>query len=240
MSVRIEPTAREAPDHEAPDHEAMATMAFVLALRARGVRDLAVLGAMERVPRDRFAPRRLADLARTDVALPLPCGQTMTAPSTVATMLAALNMAPGGTVLEVGTGSGYATALLAQMGGAVTSLERFATLAAEASARLAVVGIDPERARVRVADGCAPSPAELPGATTFDRILVNGVLPALPPALIARLAPGGRLVGALAGGEGRAAPRLAIVECGADGTFASRLEGPLRLSPLLSGRAAAL
>lgn len=224
---------------EAPDREAMATMAFVLALRARGVRDLAVLGAMERTPRALFAPRRLADLALTDVALPLPCGQTMTAPSTVAAMLAALGLTPGGSVLEVGTGSGYATALLARMGARVTSLERFATLAAEASARLPVLGIGPERAEVRVADGCKPS--NLPGEAAFDRILVNGTLPTLPPGLVARLAPGGRLVGALATGEGRrTAPRLAVVERGADGRLAHRQEGPLRLAPLLPGRAAAL
>src|SRR3954468_21011056 len=87
------------------DHQAVEAAAFILALRARGVRNTAVLGAMERARRELFAPRRFADLARTDVALPLPCGQTMTAPSVVATMLVAL--APeGGRALEIGTGSG--------------------------------------------------------------------------------------------------------------------------------------
>ena len=90
--------------------------AFVLALRARNIRDTAVLGAMERIPRELFAPRRFADLSRSDVALPLPCGQTMTAPWTVATMLVALAARRGQRVLEIGTGSGYATALLARLG----------------------------------------------------------------------------------------------------------------------------
>ncbi|HEX2726592.1 MAG TPA: protein-L-isoaspartate O-methyltransferase, partial [Beijerinckiaceae bacterium] len=79
---------------EAPPHRVEAA-AFVLALRARNIRDTAVLRAMECVSRELFAPRRFADLARRDLALPLPCGQTMTAPATVAAMLAALEARPG-------------------------------------------------------------------------------------------------------------------------------------------------
>ena len=89
---------------------------FVLSLRAKGIRDTALLRAMELVPREVFAPRRFTDLARTDVALPLPCGQTMTGPATVAAMLLALGVQAGQRVLEVGTGSGYVTALLAGSG----------------------------------------------------------------------------------------------------------------------------
>src|SRR5918912_4204495 len=84
-------------------HGVEAAAAFALALRARGFRNPVVLGAMERAPRELFAPRRFADLARTDVALPLPCGQTMTAPSVVATMLVALGAESGGRALEIGT-----------------------------------------------------------------------------------------------------------------------------------------
>src|SRR4051812_26461567 len=101
---------------------AVETASFILSLRARGIHDTALLRAMELVPREVFAPRRFADLARTDVALPLPCGQTMTAPRTVATMIAALGIAPGQRILEIGTGSGYVTALLAQMGADVLSV----------------------------------------------------------------------------------------------------------------------
>src|SRR3712207_8949777 len=109
--------------------------AFIMSLRARGIRDTAVLGAMERVPRDLFAPRRFADLSRTDVSLPLPCGQTMTAPGTVATMLVALEAREGQRVLEIGTGSRYVTALLARPGCRGHTVERYATLAAGAAAR---------------------------------------------------------------------------------------------------------
>src|SRR3954471_12023538 len=111
--------------------EAVEAASFVMTLRARGVRDTAVLGAMERVRRELFAPRRFSDLARTDVSLPLPYGQTMTAPSTVATMLIALNLQAGHRVLEIGTGSGYVTALLARIGGRLTSIERYGALAEE-------------------------------------------------------------------------------------------------------------
>src|SRR5829696_9378415 len=102
-------------DREAP-REAVDAASFVLSLRARGIRDTAVLGAMERVRRDLFAPRRFADLARTDVALPLSCGQTMTAPSVVATMLVALGAESGGRALEIGTRSRWGTAVLAKLG----------------------------------------------------------------------------------------------------------------------------
>src|SRR3954453_24162973 len=91
------------------DHQAVEAAAFILALRARGVRDTAVLGAMERVRRELFAPRRFSDLARTDVSLPLPYGQTMTQPSTVAAILIGLNLQAGHRMPETGSGSGYVT-----------------------------------------------------------------------------------------------------------------------------------
>src|SRR5829696_1031934 len=125
---------------EAPS-ERVDAASFILSLRARGIRDTAVLSAMERVRRDLFAPRRFADLARTDVSLPLPFGQTMTAPSTVAAMLVALGARPGERVLEVGTGSGYVSALLARIGCRVITVERYEALAEEAQTRLDVAGL---------------------------------------------------------------------------------------------------
>ncbi len=224
------------PDASGPDGAreasgAVETAAFVLGLRARGVRDAAVLGAMERVPREAFAPLAFRDLARRDIALPLPCGQTMTAPSAIATMLAALN--PQGTrVLEIGTGSGYATALLLRLGCAeVVSLERYATLARNARSRLDALGFG--AAMVGLADGCAP-PEQV---GTFDRILVNGTLRDLPPALIERLNPGGRLVGAIGTPAG---PRLVAIAQEADGPWRQVRETPLRIAPLTPGLAVTL
>src|SRR3712207_1199424 len=117
------PEADDARDEQA----AIGAASFILSLRAKGIRDTALLRDMELVPREVFAPRRFTNLTRTYVALPLPCGQTMTGPATVAAMLLTLGVQPGQRVLEVGTGSGYVTALLAHLGAEVTSVEPFNT-----------------------------------------------------------------------------------------------------------------
>ncbi len=203
--------------------------AFVLALRERGVRDTAVLRAMEQVPREAFAPPALREYARRDIALPLPHGQTMTAPSVAAAMLGALDMAQGARVLEVGTGSGYVTALLVRLGaGHVRSLERYATLARAARDRL---GANLNDATVEAADGLAPGATE---RQSFDRILINGGVGAIPPHLLAALNPGGRLVAGLWSGRG-----CRLVTLTRDGEGApTRLDGPvLRLGPMTPGRA---
>jgi protein-L-isoaspartate(D-aspartate) O-methyltransferase len=221
------------PPMEAPAEmlsERVDAASFILSLRARGIRDTAVLSAMERVRRELFAPRRFGDLARTDVSLPLPFGQTMTAPSTVAAMLVALGPEPGQHVLEIGTGSGYVTALLARIGCGVTTIERYATLAEEAQVRLEIAGVDPG-IEMGVGNGLK---LDL-GGERFDRILVNGAVPSLPSALTSLLAAGGRLVGGLAV-DGF--PRLIKVERGEDGSLGQALGGPLRLSRLTGGRAA--
>ncbi|HYF54991.1 MAG TPA: protein-L-isoaspartate O-methyltransferase [Salinarimonas sp.] len=200
-------------------------VAFVMSLRSRGVRDLAVLGAMERVPRSFFAPRRFADLAPRDIALPLEYGQTMTAPSVVAAMLVALELRPGDAVFEIGTGSGYVAGLLAQMGGSVTTVERHEPLAASAADRLTALAFGGS-VRCEIGDGLAPVPDE-----RFARIIVNGALPGVPPSLTERLAPGGRLVLALAR-DGF--PRLATVARDREGRLVESVGGPLRIGPIVA------
>lgn len=201
---------------------AIENAAFVLALRGRGTRDTAVLRAMEQVPRAPFAPAAHRHLARRDLTLPLSCGAAMTAPSTVATMLTLLKLEPGMRILEIGTGSGYVTALLLQLGaGAVTSLERYATLAERANAKLG------ERACVVQGDGLAKIEAG-----GFDRILVDGAVSEPPRSWAAALNLGGRLVFGSAGG-------LMVAEQREQGLVLE--PGPrLRLAPLVPGRAAAL
>ncbi|KAA2235402.1 protein-L-isoaspartate O-methyltransferase [Salinarimonas soli] len=199
-----------------------------MSLRSRGVRNLAVLGAMERVPRDFFAPRRFADLARTDIALPLDYGQTMTAPSVVAAMLVALEVRPGDQVLEIGTGSGYVSGLMAQMGARVKTVERYAPLAESAAARLTALDFG-HRIVCEIGDGLEPAPNE-----RFTRILVNGSLEALPPSLTSRLVAGGRLVGAVAR-DGF--PRLTTLSRGPDGALAHGSGASLRISPIALGGA---
>jgi|1186.fasta_scaffold442370_1 protein-L-isoaspartate(D-aspartate) O-methyltransferase len=214
------------------DHQAVEAAAFILALRARGVRNTAVLGAMERARRELFAPRRFADLARTDVALPLPCGQTMTAPSVVATMLVALGAETGGRALEIGTGSGWVTAALAKLGCRIHTIERYGTLAESAAARFSIAGVA-GAITLNVGDGLAAGAIE----GRFDRILVNGAMPSAPGWLTSLLAPGGRLVGALAS-EGW--PRLVRIDRLADGSLQQDLGPALRLSRLAAGQAASL
>jgi protein-L-isoaspartate(D-aspartate) O-methyltransferase len=217
---------------DAPASEGERTVAFLLSLRAQGVRDLAVLRAMERVSRERFAPARFADLARQDVSVPLPCGQTMTAPHTVASLLTALDMQPAARVLEVGTGSGYVSVLLAAMSGEVVSLERYRTLALAAHERVAGSGFE-KAVDLRHADGFQPD--RMLGR--FDRVLVNGVANAIPEALLMRLSEGGRLVGAL---RIEGAARRVVVTRLADGGFDHSLGPAVRLPPLVPGLARAL
>jgi protein-L-isoaspartate(D-aspartate) O-methyltransferase len=212
------------------EEEAVGVASFILSLRARGIRDVAILRAMELVPRDVFAPRRFTDLSRTDVALPLPCGQTMTAPGTVAAMLLALGVQPGQRVLEVGTGTGYVSALLARLGAEVITVERFNTLAESAAQHLKIV--EAGRVRIEIGDGLATRVRD-----RFDRILLNGAYPEIPPAVTSLLGPGSRLVGALTI-EGL--PRLVKIERLEDGELKQELGAGLRISPLVTGIAATL
>jgi protein-L-isoaspartate(D-aspartate) O-methyltransferase len=203
------------------------TAAFVLSLRERGVFDLNVLRAMETVPRDFFAPRRFADLARSDVALPIACGQTMTSPTVVATMLAALDVKPGQRILEVGTGTGYVTALLARIGAEVHTVERHPTLAESAARRLELAGFS----RVKMSCGDGLDGGEVQGR--YHRIILNGVLPYLSPALTSRLVVGGRLVaGAIMDGT----PQLLTIARNDEGDLAHSFGAPVRLSPLLPSK----
>ena len=125
---------------EAEARAAQAVMAFLLRLRARGIADVTVLRALETVPRERFVPHRYRDLALRDIALPIACGQTMPEAWLVARMMEGLDLAPNHRVLEVGAGSGYATAILARLAGEVVSCEIFEPLAVECAQRLARLG----------------------------------------------------------------------------------------------------
>jgi protein-L-isoaspartate(D-aspartate) O-methyltransferase len=219
------------PEAETRDEQqAIGAASFILSLRAKGIRDTALLRAMELVPREVFAPRRFTDLARTDVALPLPCGQTMTGPATVAAMLLALGVQPGQRILEVGTGSGYVTALLARLGAEVTSIERFNTLAESAGQHLKIV--EAGKVRLEVGDGLAARVRD-----RFDRILLNGARPEIPETVTSHLGPGSRLVGAITI-EG--VPHLVRIERNAEGELTQSVGASLRISPLVTGIAATL
>lgn len=238
--------ASESSVHQ-PAKGAEETVAFLLSLRERGIRDTALLRAMELAPRDLFAPRRFSDLARADISLPLSCGQTMTAPGIIARMLLALKVAPGQRVFEVGAGSGYVSAVLARLAGEVISTERYRTLALAAAERLATLGLD--NVLVLPADGLAAGSFSGP---RFDRILLNGtVAGAFPPALLEALAPGGVLVGAhVVNGEPRlvrvtrqnadSEPDTSGAEDAVTAPFLHEDLGAIRLPPLAHGVARVL
>jgi len=222
------------PETENLMRDAQNKAAFLMDLRARGIQDVNLLRALENVPREIFVPHRFADLARRPISLPLRCGQTLPEPWLAARMIEALVPDRAHRVLEIGTGSGYATALLARLAREVLSIERFQSLAIEAEARLARLGIT--NAGIVFGDGLAI----LPKIGPFDRIIVQGLLIEVPENLIAALGEGGLLVAArpLHGpGPGQHIARITRLEAGGlDETpvCASRLQA------LLPGEARAL
>jgi protein-L-isoaspartate(D-aspartate) O-methyltransferase len=161
---------------------------LVGAARAVGVADARLLAAIEAVPRAEFAPPEFAGSAYEDRPLPIAHGQVTTQPSLVARMVEALALRGDEGALEVGTGFGWQTALLARLARFVWSVERWPDLADEARARLSRFGA--ENVEVVVGDGSGGLPEHAP----YDAILVAAAFPNVPPPLAAQLAEGGRLV----------------------------------------------
>ncbi|MCL6620501.1 MAG: protein-L-isoaspartate(D-aspartate) O-methyltransferase [Syntrophobacterales bacterium] len=157
-------------------------------LQARDISDPRVLAAMGKVPRERFVPAWLAPFAYADQALPIGQGQTISQPYIVALMSQWAEVRPGDKVLEVGTGSGYQAAVLAELTDRVFTIELIPELARQAQATLRELGY--ARVQVRTGDGYAGWPEEAP----FAAILVTAAAPQVPPALSAQLLEGGRLV----------------------------------------------
>jgi protein-L-isoaspartate(D-aspartate) O-methyltransferase len=157
-------------------------------LRARGISDQRVLDAMARVPRHDFVLASTRDQAYEDHPLPIGEGQTISQPYIVALMLQVLTLVPADRVLEVGTGSGYLTALLAELVAQVVSVERHAVLAE--SARMLLIGMGYSNAKVVVGDGSLGYPEDAP----YDAIIVSAAAPEVPGALLAQLREGGRMI----------------------------------------------
>lgn len=195
-------------------------------LRGRGIADERVLAAMFRVPRHEFTPAQTRDQAYEDHPLGIGEGQTISQPYIVALMLEALELKPTDRVLEIGTGSGYATALLAELATQVFSIERHESLAKEAKELLARMGYT--TVKVIVGDGsqgfaeCAP----------YDAILVSAAAPEVPPALIAQLAEGGRMILPVGSGESQQLQSIRIQ----NGYAQTVLREPCRFVPLVSDR----
>jgi protein-L-isoaspartate(D-aspartate) O-methyltransferase len=154
----------------------------------RGIHDSRVLAAMAKVPRERFVDAEQRRSAYADSALPIDCGQTISQPYIVALMTEALKLTGQETVLEIGTGSGYQTAILAELANDVVTIERYRTLSASAADRLESLGY--HNITPLVGDGTLGWPDRAP----FDRIMVTAMAARCPPSLLAQLAEGGILV----------------------------------------------
>jgi protein-L-isoaspartate(D-aspartate) O-methyltransferase len=192
-------------------------------LRRRGISDERVLAAMARVPRELFIPERLRAYAYDDGALPIGHRQTISQPFVVATICSLLRLAGEERVLDVGTGSGYQAAVLAELATEVVTIERISALAEEARARLVKAGY--ANVEVRVGDGSLGVPERAP----YDGIAVAAAAPTVPPALYEQLVEGGRLVVPRGSRWGQ---ELVLVERTADGPV-ERSTIPVRFVPLL-------
>ncbi len=190
----------------------------------RSIADRRVRAAMRAVPRHRFVPLALRERAYDDEPLPIGGGQTISQPFVVAAMTELAEVGPGRRVLEIGTGSGYQAAVLAALGAEVWSIEIDPGLAAGAAAVLRDLGFDDRRVHLRIGDGGAGWPEAAP----FDAIVVTAAPRAVPPALLAQLAIGGRLVIPVGGRE----QTLRLVVRTADDRFEERTIFPVRFVPL--------
>lgn len=161
---------------------------LLLRLRAQGYADLALMRAMEDAPREFFVDPAHVELALRDIAAPLPCGQTMEAPSKLARVISALAPRPDSRILEIGAGSGFSAKVLSLLARDVVSVECFERLALEATARLERLGV--LNVTVIWADCCEIPPS----LGLFDRILIHAAVEEAPPNIAAALGGGGVLI----------------------------------------------
>lgn len=196
-------------------------MRFVLEMRQAGVTDARTLSALERTPRTLYAPEHLEGLALDDVGLPLPHAQTMTKPSVVGRVLAALAPQPNDSVLEIGAGSAFQAGALACLAHKVVTLERYRDIASAAREHVGAARLD--RVYVHVADGFEGWPEDAP----YERIVINAAIEEIPPALLAQLKPGGVLLAPIGDAHGQILTRVR------DGQRENL--GPITFQPLQRG-----
>jgi len=211
-----------------PRGEGVARMEFLLSLRRRGIGDAAVLRAMDTVPREDFMLPVFAVTAYADQAAPIDCGQTISQPYVVAYMTEQLGLKRDHRVLEIGTGSGYQAAILAQLAGLVYSVERYRTLADKARAALTTLGY--QNVTVVAGDGLKGLPEHGP----YDRIIVTAAAEEIPQALVDQLAGGGVMLLPL--GQHDGVQRLVKLSRTPEGVARQDLIA-VRFVPLLAGQA---
>jgi protein-L-isoaspartate(D-aspartate) O-methyltransferase len=192
-------------------------------LKRRDIRDPGVLKAMTDTPRHLFVPEELRDRAYADRPLPIGEGQTISQPYIVAFMTQNLGLHGGEKVLEIGTGSGYQAAVLAQLAARVFSIEILPGVAAQGRANLAAAGI--KNVSLRVGDGYRGWPEEAP----FDAVIVTAAADHVPKPLVDQLRPGGRLVIPVGKGD---IQQILLVQKAADGKTTTKAILPVRFVPM--------
>jgi protein-L-isoaspartate(D-aspartate) O-methyltransferase len=193
-------------------------------LRQRGIRDERLLAAMSKVPRHEFVSQHNWNEAYADHPVPIAEKQTTSQPYMIAAMVQAAQIKPEDRVLEIGAGSGYQTALLAELASQVFAVERYASLAETAQKTLESLGY--RNAKIVTGDGSLG----LPEAAPFDAIIVSAAAPRIPPALRDQLAIGGRLLVPVGEPEQQV---LELVQRNADGTMSVRTLEGCRFVPLI-------
>ncbi len=201
---------------------------IVSQITSRGLRDLRVLAAMAWTPREWFLSPDLAASAYCDGPLPIGNGQTISQPYIVALMTHHLAPRRHHRILEVGTGSGYQTAILSRLAARVFTIERLPDLLVEAEERFRRLGLT--NIETHLGDGAAGWPPPTPGV--FDGILVTAAAPRVPEPLVAQLAPGGRLVIPL--GDLASQDLVVVERTGPSGSLVERCAGGVRFVPLIS------
>lgn len=199
---------------------------FLFALKQAGVEDKRILKAMENIPRSEFLQGIFRDRASEDMPLPISCGQTISAPSIVGLMTQALEITPKCKILEIGTGSGYQSAILAKLARRVYSIERHGRLASEAEARLIALGLN--NVTIIKGDGSLGLSHQAP----FDRILLTAAAEDTPASLLAQLRLGGIMV--LPVGQSDAVQKLIRVRKEKSGLAYEEIS-EVRFVPLLPG-----
>lgn len=214
------------PDPGPPAALKAAKARFILGLRASGITDTHVLAAMEKVPRQVFTPEPFIGMAYDDITLPIGYQQTLSQPLVVAAMTQALEVGDRMKVLEIGTGSGYQTAILSWLCRRVYTIERHRALLSGAESRLAT--LRRRNVTAKPGDGSRGWPEQAP----FERILVTAAAVDVPPVLVEQLAPGGVMVVPI--GDGESEQRILRVRRTAAGLDIDDL-GPVRFVPLVAG-----
>ena len=212
------------PDAERRTHVAE----MILRLRRAGITDRRVVTAIESVPRDLFVPAEMRADAYAERALPIDCGQTISAPVIVGHMTAALDVGDDDRVLEIGTGTGYQTAILARLAKRVFTIERFRTLVAAAELRFRTLRLT--NITTLIGDGIKGWPEQAP----FDRIIVTASDETVPQALLRQVRLGGVLIMPVGPADG--VQKLVRFERGEEG-FDERVLAEVRFVPLIPGKA---